>query len=86
MKLTLFFSLFVFCMKVPPSPFAASKPAPTRELSFEMVQAEDCEPNPQTSEEKSELFSRLEDALIKQIEVRYLNHNNVMYLSFKSAD
>ncbi|XP_027040976.1 coiled-coil and C2 domain-containing protein 1-like isoform X1 [Pocillopora damicornis] len=54
---------------VPPSPFAASKPAPTRELSFEMVQAEDCEPNPQTSEEKSELFSRLEDALIKQIEM-----------------
>ncbi|XP_068748558.1 coiled-coil and C2 domain-containing protein 1-like isoform X2 [Montipora capricornis] len=54
---------------VPPSPFAAASPAPTTEMSFEMVQAEDCDPNPRTPEEISELFSRLEDALIKQIEM-----------------
>lgn len=34
-----------------------------------MVQAADCDPTPRTPEETSELFSRLEDALIKQIEV-----------------
>ena len=34
-----------------------------------MVQAADCDPTPRTPEEISELFSRLEDALIKQIEV-----------------
>ena len=40
-------------------------------MDFEMVQAEDCDPNPPTPEETSELFSRLEDALIKQIEVAW---------------
>ena len=40
-------------------------------MDFEMVQAEDCDPNPPTPEEISELFSRLEDALIKQIEVTW---------------
>ncbi|XP_015772326.1 PREDICTED: coiled-coil and C2 domain-containing protein 1-like [Acropora digitifera] len=54
---------------VPPSPFAAASPAPSSEMDFEMVQAEDCDPNPPTPEETSELFSRLEDALIKQIEM-----------------
>ncbi|XP_067032370.1 coiled-coil and C2 domain-containing protein 1-like isoform X2 [Acropora muricata] len=54
---------------VPPSPFAAASPAPSSEMDFEMVQAEDCDPNPPTPEEISELFSRLEDALIKQIEM-----------------
>ena len=34
-----------------------------------MVEAQDCDPAPRTPEETSELFSRLEDALIKQIEV-----------------
>lgn len=58
-----------FPYKVPPSPFTAAKAAPTREVSFEMVQAADCDPTPRTPEETSELFSRLEDALIKQIEV-----------------
>ena len=58
-----------FPYKVPPSPFTAAKAAPTMELSFEMVQAEDCDPTPRTPEETSELFSRLADALIKQIEV-----------------
>ncbi|XP_073257066.1 coiled-coil and C2 domain-containing protein 1-like isoform X1 [Porites lutea] len=54
---------------VPPSPFVAARPAPTSELSFEMVEAQDCDPTPRTPEETSELFSRLEDALIKQIEM-----------------
>lgn len=54
---------------MPPSPFVAARPAPKSELSFEMVEAQDCDPTPQTPEEISELFSRLEDALIKQIEV-----------------
>ncbi|XP_078361651.1 coiled-coil and C2 domain-containing protein 1-like isoform X1 [Oculina patagonica] len=54
---------------VPPSPFTAASPAPTQELSFEMVQAAECDPTPRTPEETSELFSRLEDALIKQIEM-----------------
>ena len=58
-----------FPYKVPPSPFTAAKAAPTMELSFEMVQTEDCDPTPRTPEETSELFSRLADALIKQIEV-----------------
>lgn len=60
-----------FHEKVPPSPFTAASPAPTQELSFEMVQAAECDPTPRTPEETSELFSRLEDALIKQIEVKY---------------
>lgn len=63
------FLILFFLHKVPPSPFVAARPAPKSELSFEMVEAQDCDPAPRTPEETSELFSRLEDALIKQIEV-----------------
>ena len=63
------FLILFFLHKVPPSPFVAARPAPTSQLSFEMVEAQDCDPAPRTPEETSELFSRLEDALIKQIEV-----------------
>lgn len=63
------FLILFFLHKVPPSPFVAARPAPTSQLSFEMVEAQDCDPTPRTPEETSELFSRLEDALIKQIEV-----------------
>ena len=60
----------------------AASPAPTSELSFEMVQAADCDPTPRTPEETAELFSRLEDALIKQIEVVRTRLNCFCFLLF----
>lgn len=56
-----------------------------------MVQAADCDPTPRTPEETSELFSRLEDALIKQIEVHcsvvlpcnVVHSAHVLYCSIK---
>ncbi|EDO41324.1 predicted protein [Nematostella vectensis] len=55
---------------VPPSPNSEKGPAPTaKEGDFVVVETSECRPNPRTPEEVTELFSRLEDGLIKQVEM-----------------
>ena len=44
-------------------------PAPTASANYVMVETNGCIPNPTTPEEVTELYARLEDALIKQTEV-----------------
>lgn len=63
-------SIYLYLTQIPPSPVSHSTGAPGNvAINITSIKSEENVPVPKTPTEVAELFARLEDALIKQMEV-----------------